>query len=300
MEFTWQVTHPMYVRSFLKGKGISRRLLNQIKHHGGLIQVNGEPKTVKYTLQVGDEVCVTLPKESETTVIAADHGPLPVLFEDEHYLVINKPAGLTSIPVYYDDTLSIANWVKAYYEAQGYEDQVIHIVTRLDRGTSGAMVIAKHRFAHTLLETALTAGQVTKRYVAYTTRPVSEAAHGWIDAPIGRVANSIIERGVRLDGKPAQTEYWLEEQLSDQCYRYHVQIHTGRTHQIRVHFAHLGAPLVGDSLYGGDTSQLARQALHCRELAFLHPLTQAPIRVKAPLASDLIQWEQTLATINKP
>ncbi|MDO4671046.1 MAG: RluA family pseudouridine synthase [Aerococcus sp.] len=291
MEFTWTATQPMYVRSFLKGKGISRRLLNQIKHHGGTILVNDQPKTVKYTLGVGDVVRVVMPAEEETTVLPGDQGTLPVLYEDEHYLFINKPPGLTSIPVYYDDTESVANWVKSYYEKNHYEDQVIHIVTRLDRLTSGVMVIAKHRFAHTLLEELMLAGKVTKTYFAYTNQPLSGGSHGFIDAPIARKPGSIVERCVSQTGKPAQTEYWLQEQLASDRYCYRVQLHTGRTHQIRVHFSYAGAPLIGDSLYGGiDSPPLMRQALHCHSLAFTHPITQQPLLITAPLSEDLANW----------
>ncbi|MDO4680157.1 MAG: RluA family pseudouridine synthase [Aerococcus sp.] len=294
MEFQWRAHQSMYVRSFLKGRGISRRLLNQIKYHGGKIIVNGHPETVKYTLQVGDIVQVTLPPEQDTSVLAFDHGELPVLYEDDHYLIINKPPGLTSIPVYYDDTNSIANWVKAYYESHHYENQVIHIVTRLDRLTSGGMVIAKHRFAHTLLEDLMLAGDVTKVYTAYTNHPVSSDKHGWIEAPIGRKDGSIIERCVTPAGKPAKTEYWMEEKLKSDLYQYRVQIHTGRTHQIRVHFAHQGAPLVGDTLYGGNARPpLNRQALHCCSLSFTHPITREALHITAPLSSDIREWLQT-------
>ena len=281
----------MYVRTFLRGKGISRRLLARIKYHGGEVLLNDEPRYVGTQAVVGDRIKVLIPDEGKQEEIEGMPGPLEILFEDDHYLAVNKPAYYTSIPSFHNPQGSMANILKAYYQAQNYDNQVIHVVTRLDRDTSGVMLFAKHQFAHSLLDQSLRQGGIDKRYWAFTPDPLQPKDQGFIEAGIGRKPGSIIERRVDPDGKPALTEYQLLRETAA-GYLYGVRLHTGRTHQIRVHFAYAGAPLYGDSLYGGDLAAgLARQALHCRSLSFNHPLTGDHLQIIAPLADELSDWQ---------
>ncbi|MHA6567376.1 MULTISPECIES: RluA family pseudouridine synthase [Aerococcus] len=278
------------MKTFLRQKGVSRRQLAKIKYHGGTIIVNNKRVGSKYFLSLGDQVTIIYPAEGSQDQIMAVDFPLDILYEDRDYLIVNKPAGYTSIPSQFKDEYSMANFVKAYFVRKNYENQVIHVVTRLDRFTSGAMIFAKHKYAHSQIDQLMQSGGINKQYLAFTHSAIGSDQHGLIEAPIGRKEGSIIERCIRADGQHAKTEYWLEDSQAG-LYRYRVQLHTGRTHQIRVHFAYLGAPLCGDDLYGGSQEAgLSGQALHCQRLAFKQPLTQEDLVIEAPLSQDFKTW----------
>ena len=184
----------------------------------------------------------------------------------------------------------MANRVKGYYKRRGYADQITHVVTRLDRDTTGVMMFAKHRVVHAWMDQALRDKTIQKKYLAIVHDTAALEEHGMIDAPIGRHEGSIINRCVSEDGKPSLTEYWKKETLVG-ADLVEILLHTGRTHQIRVHFSWLGAPLVGDDLYGGVKDEiLDRQALHCHSLTFIHPMTKKEITVVAPLPEDMDEW----------
>lgn len=290
MQFNWtyEQTEPQLLRTFLKGKGLSKGLLAKIKFQGGTIRVNQQIENVLYQVKNGDQVAVTIPDEAPHETMLLDDQPLEIVFEDDHLLVVEKPAGVASIPAQYHPNGTMANRVKAYYVKQGYQDQVIHIVTRLDRDTSGLMLFAKHGFAHAMMDQELRKKQVSKKYFALVGGKVAQLAqHGEIEAPISRDRNSLMQRQVTAEGRYALTEYWClahddEKALVD------IQLHTGRTHQIRVHFAYLGTPLLGDDMYGGDVTQgITRQALHCHQLRFRHPFTQEDLNFESPLPPDM-------------
>ncbi|AEA01197.1 RluA family pseudouridine synthase [Aerococcus sp. CDC-944-U94] len=288
--FSWTCDQEVYVKTFLRQKGVSRRQLAKIKYHGGTIIVNNKRVGSKYFLSLGDQVTIIYPAEGSQDQIMAVDFPLDILYEDRDYLIVNKPAGYTSIPSQFKDEYSMANFVKAYFVRKNYENQVIHVVTRLDRFTSGAMIFAKHKYAHSQIDQLMQSGGINKQYLAFTHSAIGSDQHGLIEAPIGRKEGSIIERCIRADGQHAKTEYWLEDSQAG-LYRYRVQLHTGRTHQIRVHFAYLGAPLCGDDLYGGSQEAgLSGQALHCQRLAFKQPLTQEDLVIEAPLSQDFKTW----------
>lgn len=273
---------------FLKEQGISRGLLAKIKFQGGKIEVNESVENVLFKLSLGDRVKVTIPDELEHETLLVDDKPLEILFEDEHYLVVNKPAGVASIPSQYHPNGTMANRVKAYYKAQGYKNQVIHVVTRLDRDTTGLMLFAKHGFAHAMLDQELRQKKVVKIYQALVGGHVeSLSEHGKIDQPIGRDLSSILKRTIVETGQQAETEYWLLKRQADQAL-VNIQLHTGRTHQIRVHFESIGCSLLGDEMYGGNMDQgIERQALHCCQLNFVHPFSKEYMELRSPLADDM-------------
>lgn len=271
MKFTFTADRRCKVKTFLKGFDISKGLLAKIKFRGGNIWVNDQEQNAVYLLDIGDVVTVEIPDEIDlNSRLKPIQHDLSIVYEDDHFLVIDKPAGYASIPsVNHSNTM--ANFVKGYYVKQGYANQQIHIVTRLDRDTSGLMLFAKHGYAHARMDKQLQAKQIDKRYYALVAGEADLAVHGDIIEPIARDEHSIITRRVHHSGKYAHTSYDLvgtygKVKLVD------IKLHTGRTHQIRVHFAHIGQPLLGDDLYGGSLSYgIERQALHCHRLQFFNP-----------------------------
>lgn len=288
MSVQWLVKkgEPKRLKEFLQDKGISRRIIGRTKFHGGSFEVNEKEVHVREPLALGDKVQLNLPIEEPNPNLMASDEPLEILFEDEHYLIINKPADLISVPspVHREDT--VANRVKGYFLRKNYRHQVVHVVTRLDRYTSGVMLIAKNTLAHSKMGQQLNEQTLEKYYEAIVEGHLEPPA-GLIDAPIARSPHSIIERMVDPSGKPSMTQYKMTQKLQDRLAVVSLSLHTGRTHQIRVHMAHLGYPLVGDDLYGGSTEFLKRQALHCKKLVFDHPFTKERLVIEAPLPTDM-------------
>lgn len=294
MSVKWKVKEedPKVLREFLRAKKISRRIIGRTKFHGGSFEVNGQEERVRKELEVGDLVQLNLPIEEPNPNLLETDGPLDILYEDEHYLVINKPVGLISVPspAHLGDT--VASRAKNYYMENNYRHQVVHVVTRLDRYTSGVLLLAKNTLAHSLMGQLLDDQTLGKTYEALVEGHLIES-HGLIDAPIARSTDSIIKRVVADSGKPSITEYKVLNYLKDEKTHVKLTLHTGRTHQIRVHMAHLGHPLVGDDLYGGSKELLDRQALHCKKYSFIHPFTDKKMIISAPLPPDMQEFIDT-------
>ncbi len=277
------------LRGFLKERQISKAALIDIKFNGGALLVNGSAVTVRYVMNEGDTVEVFFPKEEPSDDLSPEEMPLDIVFEDEYVLVVNKPAGVASIPSREHRYGTLANGVLGYYHSKGIH-ATIHIVTRLDRDTSGLMLIAKHRHAHHLFSLQQRELGVKRRYEALVHGEMSGeggSVCGTVDAPIGRKETSIIEREVREDGQHAVTHYEVlraEEGWSHVSLR----LETGRTHQIRVHMAHINHPLLGDNLYGGEElAGMVRQALHSCELSFFHPVEERDMTFRCELPEDM-------------
>jgi 23S rRNA pseudouridine1911/1915/1917 synthase len=276
------------IRDFLLQHHISKTTLTAIKFKGGKITVNGIEQNVRYRLQEGDQLTVTFPHE-QTTVKGEDI-PLQICYEDRDVLVINKPPHMNTIPSREHPSGSLANAIIGYYEKIGYE-ATVHVVTRLDRDTSGLVLVAKHRYVHHLFSQLQQKGKVKRTYQAFVEGTL-KTKKGTIEAPIGRKDTSIIEREVREDGQYACTHY---EVIAEKRTASHVQLRleTGRTHQIRVHMSYLGHPLLGDELYGGSRKYIHRQALHCSELSFYHPLKEDILSFRAPIPEDMLKaWKE--------
>lgn len=288
IQFEWRVTgtSPVHVRTVLMAHGVTRTFLKQVKFHGGVITLDGQEVRVIAMAQPGQTVGLQLPPEPANPHVATSFRPLEILYEDPHFLVVNKPAEMASVPshLYPDDTL--ANRVKGHLTKIQAASTVTHIVTRLDRETSGAVLFAKHHFAHSVLDKQLKDGVLDKRYIAVATGRVP-VDYQLIDAPIGRAPDSFIKRMVRPDGRAAQTEFWVRGR-SNSATLLAFKLHTGRTHQIRVHCQSIGHPLVGDWLYGQQTNPwIHRQALHCARLRFYQPFSGQWITCYAPLPADM-------------
>jgi 23S rRNA pseudouridine1911/1915/1917 synthase len=286
---TWMITEKeeeKLVREFLKEQGISKTALTDIKFHGGAIFVDEQPVTVRHRLRQGETLRVVFPPEFPSEGMTPEAIPLDIIYEDEYVLVVNKPPLMATIPSREHPNGTLANALLYHYKKQQLES-TIHVVTRLDRDTSGLVLVAKHRHVHHLLSTLQKQGKVTRCYEAICHGCLVED-EGTIDAPIARKSDSIIEREVRKDGQRAVTHFRVLQRFREYTY-VSLRLETGRTHQIRVHLAHIGHPLVGDELYGGSREEISRQALHSKELSFFHPFKQQIYTFSCPLPDDMKQ-----------
>lgn len=272
------------LRDFLKEKEISRMALTDIKFKGGFISVNGQEVNVRYMVKSGDLVQVLFPAEVPSIGLKGESIPITIVYEDEYLLVVNKPAEMNTIPSREHPDGSLANALIGYYEKNGIV-ATTHIVTRLDRDTSGLVLIAKHSHIHHLFSKQQRAGGVKRTYEAFAEGKLI-LDEGRVEEPIARKSESIIEREVRPDGQYACTLYEVIQRY-DGFSHLRLRLLTGRTHQIRVHMAHIGHSLLGDSLYGGKRDLIARQALHCREIRFLHPISQKEMHFSSDLPKDM-------------
>ncbi|ELK45190.1 ribosomal large subunit pseudouridine synthase, RluA family [Halobacillus sp. BAB-2008] len=255
------------VRDFLRGKGrFSRQLLKRVRMNGHIF-IDEKEAEMWQPLKGASTLTILFPAE-ERGAIEPVEGPLAILYEDEDILVLDKPSGIAVVPPYKKEP-SIASHLIAYYEEIGHPCTV-HIVTRLDTYTSGLMLVAKHAYSHMLLTRK---AKLVDRFYQALVEGLPEPEKGLIDAPIERADDSIIRRTVDPEGKPSQTMYDVLE-TGGKVSKVAFQLLTGRTHQIRVHMAHIGHPLVGDTLYGArQADKLAGQALHCYHLKLQHPWT---------------------------
>lgn len=285
MRFSFDVHRPGKVKSLLKEHDISKGLLAKIKFKGGAIYVNGHERNAIYMVDIGDTITVDIPDELPYEKLEPIEVPLSVVAEDDHFLVLNKPSGVASIPsVNHSNTM--ANFVKGYFMKKQYPNLQVHIVTRLDRDTSGLMLFAKHGYAHARLDKQLQQKVIEKRYYALVSGDDELPSKGEIIAPIARDEDSIITRRVHKSGKYAHTSYQVVASYG-KVHLVDIQLHTGRTHQIRVHFAHLGFPLLGDDLYGGRMDLgITRQALHCHTLSFFDPFKKERVVHELGLTND--------------
>ena len=276
---------PLLLRTFLQSQGFSLTQWRKAKT-AGLLKINGQPATASSFVTANDQVDIGYQPGSE--IIPANI-PLSIIYEDSYMLIVNKPAGLLTHPARDNLTCSLANAVIHYYR-QSEQDFGFHPVFRLDRNTSGLVLLAKMPYIQHLL--CRQPGSVKKEYLALVAGCPSP--EGFIDAPIARHPDSIIERRVDSGGQPAQTRYKVLRDYG-QASLVQIELLTGRTHQIRVHFSHIGHPLLGDDLYGGSTALLSRQALHAFRLCFRHPVSGLALELSAPLPPDMEQVMSSLA-----
>ncbi len=258
------------IKDFLRlGLGLSATLIKKVKFGG--VSVNGEVVTMRKLVSQGDTVEVILPKEDSEFVKPVAE-PLTVIYEDEYILAVDKPINMPTHPSKYNSLVTLANLVRAYIG----EAFVFRAITRLDRDTSGIVLIAKDRISAAALSREMKAGRIEKTYTAILSK-APENLSGTVDAPIEREAVESIKRIVREDGKPAVTKYEVKEIFPDGRALCEVMPITGRTHQIRVHMAHIGAPLENDFLYG--TRGEGTYSLRCTSLSFIHPKTREKITI---------------------
>lgn len=265
------------VKNYLRGKAkISSRLMNSLKTYDDGITLNGEHIRTIDILKTGDVLAVNIPdKFSEIEPVEM---PLEILYEDDDFIVINKSPFIAMHPTHNHQGDTLANALTFHLQKEG-KPTVFRAVGRLDKGTSGIVVCALNSHAAARIPTT-----AQKEYIAVVNGKTDEK--GSIEAPIYRPDPMKTIRCVDERGDYALTHY---EKVSgnDKYSVVRVKIETGRTHQIRVHFSHLGMPLVGDSLYGEDEFNFGHQFLHCAKVNFIHPVTGKMMYFEADLPDDI-------------
>lgn len=270
---------------FLREKGYSRQLLRQLKEtENGLLR-NGQPTFMTIALKNGDRIRVRLLEKAEGSE-AIMPAPLPfeIVYEDEDLLVINKPADMPIHPSFQNHGNTLADALTWHYQQQGKEF-VYRCINRLDRDTTGLLIVARHQLSASILSDMVRKREIHREYLAIVEGIPPEK--GTISAPIGRKEGSAILREVNFEtGEPARTHFTRLETRNGLSL-VSLKLETGRTHQIRVHMSYIGCPLIGDYLYYPDHTRINRQALHSYRLSFLHPITGKALSFTAPLPEDM-------------
>lgn len=267
------------VYDFLRRKqGLSYRLITSLKHNPSGIVCNGRHIRTIDTVYAGDVVSITM-EEHRQAVVESDL-TVEVLYDDADVLVYNKPAGMNCHQSRREQNNTLANVFARYCREHGLPPLTFRCVNRLDKDTTGLVLLAKNQHAAALLKSA-----VKKEYMALVHGTPALLA-GTVSVPIGRINDVSTKRQIDPCGQPATTHY-LVEARGEGYSLLRVWLATGRTHQIRVHMAYLGHPLAGDDLYGGSTELLQRQALHCCYMRFCSPISKKLVSVRAPLPEDI-------------
>ena len=285
MELTCIADREERLSSFLRGEmKLSSSLMNKLKW-GDAIRVNGKPEHTNYPCVPGDRITVNL--EEPKPLYEPEEGPLSILYEDEWLLAADKPAGMLIHPSRARNSGTLANYVMGYYERTG-QNSLFHPLTRLDRDTFGVVLLAKNAYTHTLLQQI----PVEKTYHALTLGAPAEDK-GTIDLPIARKPLPSLLREVSPEGKPSLTEYQVLERRGNLS-KLALRPVTGRTHQLRVHCAACGFPILGDPQYGspacGELSGklgLSSQLLCARQLKLQHPVTGLALNIVSQMDVDL-------------
>ncbi len=285
------------IKSLLKcNLGFSTRLLNKLKVQGGVL-LEGEPVKMHIKPEAGQVITIGLPEERSEFI--PEDIPISIVYEDDDLLVINKQPGFVVHPTNGHPIHTLANGIMKYM-IDSEQSFKIRFVNRLDMNTSGLLIVAKNSFCQKDFAVQMANQKVIKKYVAMVTGHMAND-EGTIDLPIGKADEERVERVVREDGAPSVTHYKVLERYTKQGINRNqdlivkeftlveLLLETGRTHQIRVHMAEIGHPVVGDILYGEDSPLLIeRQALHAKYLRFQHPVTGEILEPEAPLPKDML------------
>lgn len=273
------------IEQFLKRKGYSSQNLTEIKRMPESVLVNGRHCYMRDCLKREDLLIIHIRETDCSPNIPPVNLPLHIVYEDQDIIVLNKPAGMPTHPSMNHYTSSLANALMWYYKEQK-KPFIFRCCNRLDRDTSGIIVIAKHLVSGSILSRKAFKRELRREYLALVRGTVSPAS-GTICAPLSRKPGTIIERTVDFDnGEAAVTHYQTIKEgnghsLVSLC------LETGRTHQIRIHMKYLGYPLIGDYLYNPDMEFITRQALHSYKMSFTHPITEKYMEFSAPLPPDM-------------
>lgn len=255
-----------------------KQLLKQKK-----IQINGKTAYYDSNVKRGDKVVFDMSENHQDTTVPEEIS-LDIIYEDEYYLAVNKPAGILVHPTQNHPGNTLANGIKFYFLSKGL-DIPVRFANRIDMDTSGLVVIAKSGVAHSAIASQFNEESCKKIYIAIAEGHF-EKVNGVIDRPIGIDDDNPIRRTIREDGQKCITEYEVLEQYEKSAL-IRLNLITGRTHQIRVHLSSIGHPLLGDKLYEGNMQNIQRQALHAYEMVFKHPYKSSEMKLQAELPRDM-------------
>ncbi len=259
----------------------SRRLCSKLEENGKIL-LNNKPVRLKKRVYIDDVLTIYFEDEEDDEYDPIEM-PLKILYEDESMLIVDKPPFMVVHPTksHFYDTL--ANGVRYYFDSHNIKSK-IRLVNRLDMNTSGIVIIAKNSFIHNELSKQMKENSVEKYYYAIAEGTIIQDK-GTINAPITRLNDDDIMRVVDASGKESITHFEVIDRFNNMTLL-SLKLETGRTHQIRVHLKHIRHPIIGDSLYNKESSLINRQALHCSEMSFTHPITKKRINIKAELPDD--------------
>lgn len=272
------------ITHLLRFYGCSRHVIRHLKGTENGILCNGRPAHTNQLLKRNDTVTIRISEPAAPEHVLPVALPISIVYEDADIIVLNKPAGMPIHPSPGNYHNTLANGIAHYFAAQN-QPHVFRCINRLDRDTTGLLILAKHMLSGAILSLMMKERRISRTYLALVAgRPKNQ---GTINAPIGRKSGSIIERCIDYEnGAFAVTHYKLLK--TNQKYSLvQLQLETGRTHQIRVHMNAIGHPLLGDTLYHSPTPLLDRQGLHSHQLTFRHPITKEPLRFTCPLPVDM-------------
>lgn len=265
----------------------SKRLSKKLELNGKIF-LNGKTVKLNKNIFAGDELSIEFDEEEDE--YDAVNIPIDIIYEDDVLLVVNKQPYIVVHPTRSHQNNTIANGV-AYYFKQNNINRKVRFVNRLDMNTSGIVIIAKNPYVHNQLSNQMKFSSVEKFYYAIV-EGVMETDEGTINEPILRLNPEDITRMVHPSGKECITEYKTEK-IYNNMSLVKLKLITGRTHQIRVHMKHIGHPIVGDTLYGNKSLFINRQALHCYEMKFKHPVTNEDILITCPIPEDMKKLMRT-------
>ena len=288
------------IYDFLCHHGYSRHIRTWLKQHPGSVRLNGEEALFYFPLKNGDLLEISLEEEHPSENIVPVDLPIHIIYEDEDLMVIDKSADMPVHPSIGNYENTLANAAAWYFHRQDIPF-VFRCINRLDRDTTGLLILAKHMLSGAILSDQMKKRAIHRTYLAITEGKTDPA--GTIDSPIGRTDQSLILRQVdHENGDSACTHYlqkcwhpktFYPETLpvpQDGLSLVQLQLETGRTHQIRVHMTSIGHPLIGDTLYNPETALMNRQALHSYRLAFTHPVTGVSQEFTSPLPEDMVEF----------
>lgn len=273
------------VEYMLKQNGFSTKIITHVKKTEGGLTINGNTVRTNHTLLLGETLKVTLIENMGSENIVPVDGSIDIIYEDEDIMVINKKADIPIHPSQGNFYNSLANYVAFYFKEKN-EDFTYRCINRLDRNTTGLLIVAKNMLSAAILSKMVSKREIYREYRAIVSGCIGEK--GIIDAPIAREEESIITRCVDYNRGDRAITYYRRLQYKNNMSLVGIKLETGRTHQIRVHMKYIGHTLLGDSLYGGDCSKINRQALHSYKLIFQHPITKKKLEFTNHLPDDMM------------
>lgn len=287
-----QLTEKLGIKEFLEQHFLlsSRKAKMLIKDKK--VQLNSKIAYYDNSVKNGDRIAVDMSETGKDSTVA-ENIPINIVYEDEYFLAVNKPAGMLVHPTQNHLSGTLANGIKFYFASKNL-DIPVRLANRIDMDTSGLVVVAKSGEAHSALAAQFEKESCEKIYLALA-EGVFAADYGVIDEPIGIDEANPIRRAVRPDGQSSITKFQVLEQYKEAAL-VQLKLITGRTHQIRVHLSSIGHTLLGDKLYGGKMQHISRQALHAYEMRFIHPFQEQVITLRAELPTDI---KELLAAFQK-